>query len=177
MEVRVVLPGLRIGFQLNNRRRYPWIFLLLSLTLLVVAYFAGGTDFDVKWVISVLGVTVGFTTFLFTQQLQETRLFTELFKEFNGRYNHMSAQLSKIAETSETGIHGDDRQVLMNYFNLCAEEYLYYSNGYIDAAAWRAWSIGMKFYADISDIRRIWEQEIAGGSYYGFTLRELDRNA
>jgi hypothetical protein len=116
---------------------------------------------------------LAFSTFLFTQHLQETRLFTELFKEFNARYNSLNSRMNRIVETADTGIHGDDRQTLIDYFNLCAEEYMYFRAGYIDSAVWIAWRTGMKFYGDVPKIRRIWESELARGSYYGFSLAEL----
>jgi hypothetical protein len=169
------IPGLTVGFQLGNRRRYPAVFLILSLALLIGGYYFGEWNLKGQWAIPVLGVAVGFTTFLFTQQLQETRLFSELFKEFNTRYNGLNGPLNKIVETADTGFNREDRQVLMDYFNLCAEEYLYFRAGYLDKAVWSAWVRGMKFYADVPGIRRIWEMEIEGGSYYGFSLRELEK--
>jgi hypothetical protein len=124
-------------------------------------------------VVSVLAVAVTFTTFLYNQHLQETRLFKELFKEFNERYDRLNSQLNKIKETAENRIHGDNRQTLMDYFNLCGEEYLYFKAGYIDEAVWTAWLKGMKIYADVPAIREMWEEEIEGGSYYGFSLQVL----
>jgi hypothetical protein len=165
------------GFRLRNRRWYPWLFLALFAGLFVVARALSGTELRIEWVISILGGAGGLTTILYTQHLQETRLFSDLFKEFNARYNELNNQLNRIVETSDTGIHGEDRQSLMDYFNLCAEEYLYYQAGYIDEAVWESWILGMKCFSDASAIRRIWEQELAGGSYYGFSLRELDRHA
>jgi len=162
-------------FRLSNRRSFPWLFVLLLGGFFLIAIVIGGGDLKIEGVISVLGGAGGLTTILYTQHLQETRLFTELFKEFNARYDAFNKQLNNIKETADTGIHGDDRQVLMDYFNLCAEEYLYFNAGYIDESVWRAWIRGMKYYADVPEIRRIWEQEIAGGSYYGFSLRELGK--
>ena len=170
------LPGLTVGFRINNRRRYPWIFLALCLVALAAAYLGGVRDIKTEWVISVLGVAVGFTTLMFTQHLQETRLFSELFKEFNARYDQLNNQLNKIKESANAGIHGDDRQVLMDYFNLCGEEYLYFNAGYIDATAWSAWREGMKFYAGAPQIRQFWQEELERGSYYGFSLRELEKS-
>jgi hypothetical protein len=171
----VSMPQIRIGFQLNNRRRYPWIFLILSIALLVVIYLLGGETLKDQLAIPVAGVAVAFGTFIFTQQLQETRLFADLFREFNARYDELNKPLNRIVETADSGIHGDDRQTLMHYFNLCAEEYLYYKAGYIDESVWTAWARGMMFYADVPGIRRIWENEIQGGSYYGFSLSVLVR--
>lgn len=169
-----MLRGLTGGFRLDNRRWYAWLFLVLCLGLFAVAYEFGGKDLKIEWVISALGAAGGLTTFLYTQHLQETRLFTELFQGFNQRYNELNQPLSSIAETAMLDIDGEKRQSLIDYFNLCAEEYLYFSAGYIDEAVWRSWARGMKSYADVPAIRHVWEQELGGGSYYGFSLRQLE---
>jgi hypothetical protein len=162
------------GFKLGNRRWYPWLFLVLCIGLFAAAYEFGGKDLKLQWAISALGAAGGLTTFLYTQHLQETRLFTELFQGFNARYNAVNQRLNEIRETSIKGIGDDDRQILMDYFNLCAEEYLYYNAGYIDEAVWRSWARGMKFYAEAPAIGNIWKEELAGESYYGFSLQELE---
>jgi hypothetical protein len=158
------------GFRLGNRRWYPWLFLAVCAALFAVAYQVAGKNLRIEWVVSALGVAGGVTTFLYTQHLQETRLFTELFQHFNKRYDDLNERLNIIAGMSTSEIAQQDRQVLMDYFNLCAEEYLYFNAGYIDAAVWRSWTRGMEIYAAIPAIRQLWEEELRTGSYYGFSL-------
>ena len=166
--------GLMGGFRLSNRRWYPWLFALLCVVLLAIAYQLAGKELKIEWVISALGAAGGLTTFFYTQHLQETRLFTELFQGFNKRYNDSNQRLNEIRETAIKGITDGDRQVLMDYFNLCAEEFLYFNAGYIDEDVWRSWARGMKFFAEAPAIRGMWEEELKEGSYYGFSLRELE---
>jgi hypothetical protein len=104
------------GFRLGNRRWYPWLFVLLCFGFLVVAYEVGGKDLKIEWAVSVLAGVGGLTTFLYTQHLQETRLFTELFKDFNQRYNSLNARLNTIAETAEAGIQTQDAAGLSGLF-------------------------------------------------------------
>ncbi len=68
----------------------------------------------------------------------------------------------------------EDTQVLYDYFNLSAEEYLYFKSGYIDGEVWAAWLRGMKYFATRPAIRRVWAEELQSGSYYGFTLAIID---
>lgn len=63
-----------------------------------------------------------------------------------------------------------DKQVLFDYFNLCAEEYLYYKTGFIDEEVWASWLRGMGAFAKVEHIRSLWQAELEAGSYYGFTL-------
>ena len=162
------------GFRLSNRRWYPWVFLLLCTVFLMLAYTLGGRQLKIEWVVSVLGGAGGLTTFLYSQHLQETKLFTELFQAFNKRYDTLNQPLNQIASSASTEFSADSQQRLMDYFNLCAEEYLYFRAGYIDDDVWRSWTRGMRFYAAIPAIRDLWERELASGSYYGFSLQELE---
>ncbi len=162
-------------FRLGNRRQYPWLFIILCVALLAIAYEVGGKALKIEWVVSILGGVGGLTTFLYTQHLQETRLFTELFQGFNERYNELNQRLNAIVEAVPPEIEGYDKQTLMDYFNLCAEEYLYFRAGYIDDAVWRSWTRGMKYYANIPVVRKLWERELESDSYYGFSLQEVER--
>jgi hypothetical protein len=163
------------GFRLSNRRWYPWVFLLLCTFFLLLASALGGGQLKIEWVVSVLGGAGGLTTFLYSQHLQETRLFTELFQTFNRRYDQLNQHLNEIASCDGTGLSTDSQQLLMDYFNLCAEEYLFFRSGYIDEDVWRSWTCGMRFYAKVPAIRAIWARELESGSYYGFSLRELEK--
>jgi hypothetical protein len=164
------------GFRLSNRRWYPWVFLLLCTVFLLLAYDLGGRQLKIEWVVSVLGGAGGLTTFLYSQHLQETRLFTELFRVFNERYDRLNQRLNELAMSDGTGLSKDSQKLLMDYFNLCAEEYLYFRSGYIDEDVWQSWTRGMRVYAQVPVIRKFWEGELASGSYYGFSLRELEKS-
>jgi hypothetical protein len=143
----------------------------LCVAFIGVAYEVSGKALNITWIVTGLGAAGGLTTFLLTQHLQETRLFTELFQRFNARYDELNERLNAVAETGD--ISSENRQLLMDYFNLCAEEYLYFSAGYIDESVWQSWARGMKFYAEVPLIRRLWEEELRSGSYYGFSLSHL----
>jgi hypothetical protein len=175
-ETTLVSQRLTGGFRLSNRRWYPWVFLLLCTVFLLLAYELGGRQLKIEWVVSVLGGAGGLTTFLYSQHLQETRLFTELFHVFNERYDRLNQRLNELASSAGTGLSTDSQQLLMDYFNLCAEEYLYFRSGYIDDDVWRSWTRGMRVYAQVPVIREIWERELASGSYYGFSLQELEKS-
>jgi hypothetical protein len=56
---------------------------------------------------------------------------------------------------------------LFDYFNLCGEEYLFYSQGYVYPEVWKAWFNGMEFFRPNPRIRQLWNEELKTGSYYG----------
>lgn len=162
-------------FHLHRRTWYPWLFIGLA----TVANAAGYTllqpakSFDLF--ILITGATAGFVHFLYSQHHQETQLFVTLFKSFNERYDKLNEKLNAIvSRDKEALLSPENVKTLYDYFNLCAEEHLYYASGYIDHEVWLAWVQGMKYFAEDTKIRELWEREISSGSYYGFNLSVLD---
>lgn len=105
--------------------------------------------------------------FLQKHKLEELRLFTELFKEFNERYDNLNDKLNKrILKNGD--LSTEDKIILFDYFNLCGEEYLYYKEGYILPNVWKAWNNGMKVFFKDERIKKLWDEECKTESYYGF---------
>jgi len=69
---------------------------------------------------------LGFCYFVQQQKLAETVLFKEFFTEFNKRYDALNDRLSVIAAAREARKPGE-QQLIIDYFNLCAEEYLFFT--------------------------------------------------
>jgi hypothetical protein len=91
---------------------------------------------------SVLATGLAFIYFVQQQKLAETSLFKELFTEFNQRYDSLNEKLVALrGETSE--LTPEKKGIVLDYFNLCAEEYLFYKEGYIYPEVWTAWCRGM----------------------------------
>ncbi|MFP5444018.1 MAG: hypothetical protein ACLGIY_10515 [Betaproteobacteria bacterium] len=158
-------------FALGKRSRYPAIFLVtvagLATGILLIAPPAKQAEFFLPAV----AAAAGFAYFLYSQHLQETRLFTELFRQFNAKYDSLNERLNEIAAGDAVSMLAlADKQVLFDYFNLCAEEYLYYKTGFIDEEVWASWLRGMGACAKVEHIRSLWQAELEAGSYYGFTL-------
>ncbi|MFN9133125.1 MAG: hypothetical protein ACK5XO_10655, partial [Phycisphaerales bacterium] len=119
--------------------------------------------------LAVLGLVGGLGYFVYQQHLSQTELFAHLFEKFNTRYDAMNERLAELRasrksleEWAESG-----RQGVIDYFNLCAEEWLFFQAGYIDQRVWDAWYNGMKHYARDERFAAIWNKE-PKDSYYGF---------
>lgn len=167
------------SFHLKHRAWYPWTWLLpLVVAIVGVVYIVhlwGKANPTVKEVTDVVfAVVAGFAAFIFfihKQHLDETRLFMDLFKQFNERYDKLNNKLNDILDKpSEESLQLGERKDLFDYFNLCAEEYLYFRSGYLEPQVWTAWRKGMKVYAASPRIRALWVKELEGGSYYGFII-------
>ena len=125
---------------------------------------------------SIIAAVLGFCYFVQQQKLAETALFKDLFTDFNRRYDALNDRLAQIA-TSGAELDPSGRQVIVDYFNLCAEEYLFFSEGYIHRVAWQSWCAGMLWYLDREPFRSVWNDENATNSYYGLSVDAIRRGA
>jgi hypothetical protein len=157
-----------MSLRLRNRKRYPYCFLALSvLAFTLWAKFLPGHPPEV--LLSGLATIAGFTYFLYRQHLDETRLFKELFVEFNARYDKLCEGLNTILfGQCNDRLSAKERDLLFGFFNLCAEEFFFYNIGYIDRHVWEAWSRGMSVFFQNERIRALWDAESKTSSYYGF---------
>lgn len=123
----------------------------------------------------VIAGVLGFCYFIQQQKLAETHLFKELFIEFNRRYDDLNDDLARLA--TSTTLSSQDKQILVDYFNLCAEEYLFFREGYILPEVWRSWCRGMLQYIQHEPFKAVWRDEIETESYYGLTETLIRRGA
>ncbi|OYU13208.1 MAG: hypothetical protein CFE38_02740 [Comamonadaceae bacterium PBBC1] len=164
-------------FSLAKRSRYPIVFLSVFGFLVFLIFFIIPETKRGDAYLPATAIAAGFAYFLYSQHIQETKLFIELFKQFNKKYDSLNEALNKIANQKQvTVLSQPDKQFLFDYFNLCAEEYLYYKTGYIDIEVWQSWLKGMNYFADVRHIRDLWSEELSNGSYYGFTLELLPKS-
>lgn len=156
--------------------------LLYSVVILVVfgvalfIYFKGGSDRAVLIGAAIAGM-FGFFYFLEQQRLAETQLFYSLFTDFNERYDKLNDRLAIIAYNSNSTLSESDRALIIDYFNICAEEYLFFKMGYINDDVWKSWCNGMLWYFGREPFGALWSEEIKGNSYYGLILDIIRRGA
>lgn len=142
---------------------------IVLLTLVIGAFAIFHFDLDGKPALlgALIAVVLGFCYFVQQQRLAETRLFKELFTDFNHRYDLMNGRLGEIVAS---GTATDKQiQLIVDYLNLCAEEYLFFRQGYIVPEVWTAWCRGMLQYLNCEPFLAVWRKELTLGSYYGLT--------
>jgi len=147
---------------------YWWLLVLLAAVATGLLVFIKE---PVASVAAMAGAVLSLLYFVQKQRLEEVRLFRELFKEFNERYDAMNDRLARIRDIDDGEFAQGEAQLLIDYFNLCGEEYLYFSKGYIPPSVWEAWYLGMQQTISCPRINELWRGECAGGSYYGLPLR------
>jgi hypothetical protein len=157
-------------FNLRHRTYYPCVF--FGISCVIVVLFLCNTQ-HLTVTISLLAAVGGFSGFLYTQHSRDTQFFHELFREFNARYDDLNGRLNDIRnrpKDQRQPLNDTDKNVLCDYFNLCAEEWIYDEAGYIDPKVWRAWHNGMHYFAENAEIGKFWEDELKQDSYYGFPV-------
>ena len=155
--------------------------LIITLVFLLILVFVAGatvnrTRIDSQIVLAILGVLLSFVYFIQKQQIDEAKLFKELFVDFNKRYSELSVELNRIKGKTETEkLSEAETATLSEYFNLCAEEFLFYQKGYIYPEVWASWVAGMNIYFACPWINKLWKDEISSLSYYGLDVdKEID---
>lgn len=152
---------------------YWWIFIIPFAAYGCYILFSDSAG---RWDLAIPGVTIIITSFFFVQKqrIEELRLFQDLFKDFNQRYDRLNDHMNRIAEgDDDKPLSEDERRKLVDYFNLCGEEYFYYKQRHIYPEVWASWLNGMRyFYANIR-IQKIWDSELEQNSYYGFNTALL----
>ena len=115
---------------------------------------------------------ISLTIALMQSRIQDDRMFQELFTDFNKKYDtEFRNQLDDIVEKHENNtdkISNDDEELIIRYFNLCAEEYLWRRKYRIPDEVWKAWENGMIYYFNVPIINStLLEQKKQFDSYYG----------
>jgi hypothetical protein len=76
--------------------------------------------------------------------------------------------------------------LIIDYFNLCSEEFLWFKRGRIPNDVWNAWKNGILVNLEIVQVKMLFEEEVNSNSksisYYGLAkeldcVRENKRNA
>jgi len=155
--------------------RHHWWIAALAGGFFAFLAFKFGDEGKIGLIGSVVAGTLGFIYFIQQQKLAETVLFHQLFVAFNARYDKLNDQL--VALLPEKSLSLDQRNIIVDYFNLCAEEYLFYQQGYIPRNVWRSWCRGMAWYLKRHPFKDIWNEEVQSDSFYGLSTRVINEGA
>jgi hypothetical protein len=152
-----------------------WWLVPAVCALAVTAIVVWAAENKLELVGSVVAAGLAFCYFAQTQKLQEAQLLKDLLTGFNERYDKLNDDLD-IPEDCKPQEVGRFNSAARDYFNLCAEEYLFWNLGYILPSVWSAWSAGMRRRFKDPRIQGIWGVEVEAyrESYYGFD-KEVDQ--
>jgi len=118
--------------------------------------------------------------FEYTERLANDRMLKELFTEFNMRYDRFNDSLNEAKELLFNwlnNIQEKDQEkmrlysAIIDFFNLCAEEYYWHKKGRLEDLIWKSWSNGMNDIFDGSQlIQSIWKKECEKDGYKSYYI-------
>lgn len=122
-----------------------------------------------------LGIFVSVGTIYFSlmkYRIENDRVFKDLFDSFNKRYtSEFNNLFMEVRDGNKQELNTKDKNIIIDYFNLSAEEFLWYERGRIPNKVWRSWRSGILENLKLKQIREIYnlEMETEDGkkSYYG----------
>ena len=138
-------------------------------------------NLDYKLFLGILGIIATFYFGMLKHKIENDRVFQELFTTFNKRYdmafNDLINSLRDDPEKQlEINKEKTDKNLIIDYFNLCAEEYLWYSKNRIPKCVWEAWKAGILENLEVKQVREVFKNETKTDrgkkSYYGL-IEEL----
>ncbi|WP_143102416.1 hypothetical protein [Lutibacter maritimus] len=113
-----------------------------------------------------------------SKKMETDRMLKELFAEFNERYDKINNKLDVISklsveqwnELSQTK-QSENEGVIVDFFNICAEEYYWHKEGRINGNIWTSWEKGMNDIYNRSEIiQNIWEQECQNSGFQSYYI-------
>jgi len=109
-------------------RHYWWITTLVVLAAIPLIITVSRPDTVTGTLLRFAFGALGVVYFVQKQKLEEVQLFERLFTRFNERYAVLNDNLQAV-RSGTVQDSAEVRRVLDDYFNLCAEEYLFFEQG------------------------------------------------
>ncbi|MFT5970606.1 MAG: hypothetical protein ACI8ZO_001120 [Flavobacteriales bacterium] len=162
---------------MNLINRHKELF-IASFVVFCIIFYCLIYTVDSTIVFGLLGVVLSFYFGSIKQTADNDKLFKELFQEFNSRYDKTFNDLiNELRKDTSRELNRADENLVIDYFNLCAEEYLWRSKNRIPKKVWVAWKAGILGNLEIIQIKKLYEEQIkikwVKESYYGL-VEELD---
>ncbi len=156
----------------KHLKRYSDLYLINFLTIVAgITFYCLDKKPEIPIAIFATGISISFS---FRQyKIEDDKIFKELFQMFNEKYDtKFNDSLNKIEkkyfEKNDYELTEIEVALIIDYLNLCAEEYLWYSKSRIDENVWLSWKKGMEYYIKIEPIKKVVEtQKEQKDSYYG----------
>ena len=106
------------------------------------------------------------------QKIENDKIFKSLFESFNNRYSKdLNDLFNDLRSNQHKELQQSQVELIIDYLNLCSEEFLWFKKGRIDAEVWNAWKAGIIENINIPQVRDIYLSETKTEnqrvSYYG----------
>lgn len=138
-------------------------------------YWKEGLLLKPEELIKVIGGIFAFSFGMIWKLKEEAKIEKELFDKFNARYderfNDLLNELARNRNSEESEpqiikINGEEKELseiknlLIDYFNMCGEEYLWYRKGLISEIVWEEWLRGIKSHLETKVVKATLKEDL-----------------
>lgn len=145
----------------------------LLLGVILISCFNAKVEVLIPIVASGISLSMGIRAY----RSENDKIFKELFTEFNARYdekfnNKLKSIKDKFIDNQEYELDKEEIDLVIDYLNLCSEEYLWYTKHRIPESVWCSWESGMLYYLRLKPIFVVVKKEMEQkDSFYGLFSR------
>lgn len=151
--------------------------LITSLVFLIVIVLYYFDRLDEKILIAAIGSIATLYFGIMKYSMEYDKVFKELFQNFNERYDDKFNDLINDLRENDRELRDGEKNVIIDYLNLCAEEYLWYKRNRIPTNVWEAWKAGILENLKVNKVGEVYLNEISTiygpKSFYGL-VEELN---
>lgn len=148
---------------------------IIAAFLLVVAFYVLFFCLEEKKAevyISVIAAILALYFGLLKHQISNDEMFLTIFSDFNSIYNNdFNDLLNELRTNVKWELTQKEVNLIIDYFNLCAEEYLWFKKGRLPKDIWNAWKAGIMENLQITQVYEIYKKEMRidnnRKAYYG----------
>jgi hypothetical protein len=144
---------------------------VISLTIGVSLYFCFKESVEILGAVIATGISLSLG--IRQYKTENDKIFKELFTEFNSKYdrkfnNELETIVENYRQNEDYKLTQEQGKLIIDYLNLCAEEYLWKTKDRIPDEVWKSWENGMIYYLNNPLINEIFIREKGQkDSYYG----------
>lgn len=136
-------------------------------------------EYDEKIFYALLGTLATLYFGFIKHKTEDDRFFRELFHDFNIRYHlEFKDLLSDLKNSPDKKLTAEERNIVIGYLNLSAQEFLWRKKNRLPGSVWKAWKAGIRENLKIEQVKDIYRDEISSAdgklSYYGL-VEELEK--
>lgn len=158
----------------NYLYSYIYIFLMNIISVILGIYIYLKFDNRIEILGAILATGLSISLSLAQYNIENDKMFKELFREFNNKYdckfNNELNEIDRKFKLDDKFIvsKDEDKNLIIDYLNFCAEEYLWYTKGRIPYNVWKSWRNGMLYFFKLTPIKEIIiSQSNQKESFYG----------
>ncbi len=143
--------------------------ILLFLIVILLYYFS---KIDGTLLLGFIGAIATLYFGILKHKIENDKVFHELFTTFNSKYDiRFNDLINELKVDSNRSLIPTEKNLIIDYLNLCAEEYLWTAKNRIPKSVWEAWKAGIIQNLKIKQIREIFDLETSTingrKSFYG----------